>query len=452
MRLVSRAAIGASVVLALSLSVPAGAFILDDGGTKNAGKWRSDLQKQTNKTTDCVTKAVLSCEKKTLRTTLQCDPSCDADTGTGGNLNLGGTGACVDPDHPEFASIDQDFRDDLNGCAASFDPNKKAFDYDGDNDPGSLGDQPALACSGDCSGDDGTQLDATACGGTDSGSVTTSWTTAVAGPEGTVRETLALFDLQFQIICGAAATVTCQDPKGKVEGVCTGDGTTVCTEDADCTVVGGTCDKSATVGLTCTTTGAGGGEISFVACDDANGECIGNTEDEIDCANDAGKILSKMVSKVNKAAQKCEEDFKDKAGNGGPTDVSDTTNCNVTFAGDGSANAGNPDIVAEINGAHADLAPWPNAQLLLPTVAGGLLDATSDAYNSQIDLDNDGAGDGSPPLRGDLAPVCGSCGDGTIDYGEQCEPGGGSNPVGCGVCPSTSNFLTGQAACQCPNL
>ncbi len=351
----------AAAVPILLLAGAAAAYVLDAGVTKSANKWRSDVQKQSNKYTDCVVKALLKCEKKGASELLECDPSCDTSTGTGGSLDFDGVGACVKSTHPDKANAEPAFRAGIDSCGAAFDPGKAAFDYDGDGTANSLGDQPAIGCLGDCSDSDGTQLDAATCG---TGDINSNWVAGVTGPSGGVRSTLTLFSLQFALICPG-------DPV---------------------------------------------------------------------CANEQGKILAKLTSQVNKTIQKCEEDFKDKKGNGGTTD--DGSVCHVTsFNPDGSAAAGNPDLVAVVNDLHAQLGA---AQALVPTIVGGLQDVADGVYNRQIDFDSGG----SPPVVGAAAPSCGTCGDGTIDFGEECDPAA-ALPPGCGSCPSTLDFLAGQTPCQC---
>lgn len=372
-----------TIAAALGLLVgsgPASAFILDAGVTKNAGKWRGDEQKQSNKFTDAVIKNLLKCEKAADKNLgvqsaqLSCFATCDTALPNGG----GGT-ACFDPlgvvsgtpctddsdcagggnarclPDPLPCSLDAtaaaDFASALDDAAAKFDPAKKAFDADGDGDIGDLDDIRSIGCIADCSGDDGTQLDAAACGGLTGGDILPAWQASLTSEDGTVRETLDLFDFQFNLVCGAQP-----DPN--------------------------------------------------------------------DCVQDQGKTLAKMTSCVNKAAQKCEN----KAGVG----TDDSTVCDDT----------EPGVAACVSAAIPNL--LPGAAALVPTVVGGLLNAVNGAYNRQVGFDTGG----SPGVVGPGAPSCGTCGDGTIDFGEECDPAA-PLPGGCASCPSTSNFLLSQSACQC---
>jgi len=368
-----------TVVLTLGLLVGAGvatAFILDAKVTKNAGKWRDDQQKRSNKFTDGVVKSLLKCEKSVAKAglgtaALECFAICDTSLPDGGPTNtcfdvlgvIEGL-ACTDdsdcaavpsarclPD-PRPCAIEPeaavDFAEALDKAATKFDPAKKAFDADGDGTVGDLDDFRSIGCVADCSPADGTQLDGASCGG----DPVAAWQAAVTASDGTVRETLALFDLQFALICG--------------------------TED-----------------------------------------------DPNDCTNDQGKVLGKLTSCVNKNLQKCES----KAGAG----TDDGTVCDENQA----------DVASCVADANADL--LPAAQALVPTIVGGLVSASNGTYNRQVNFDSGG----SPGVVEDGAPFCGTCGDGVLNFGEECEPGGPD--AACpGSCPSTSNFLAGQTACECP--
>ncbi len=355
------------------------ALILDSSTTKSAAKWRGDITKQSNKFTDCVVKALLGCEKKGASTSLECDTTCDTASNTGGDLNLGGTGACTDPGHPD-AGANQKFRDALDKCVGAYNGGKAAFDADGSGVANDLGDQSPIGCQADCDAADGTQLDIASCGGGDIGA---AWNAAVTDRNGTTRSTLTAFDLQFAVACGA------DDPLLE--------------------------------------------------------------DEQSDCVNTNGKLLAKMTSGVNKALAKCEGDFKN-AGGGGPTD--DPTGCHATFSlpcseGACAPTGGNQAVQDAINGIFNDLVVNPVnslniAQSLVPTVVNGLQSASDGSYNRQVDFDSGG----SPSPVGTAAPSCGTCGDGTIDFGEECDPGA-PLPGGCASCPSTTNFLGGITACEC---
>jgi len=368
-----------TVAVALALLIGAGAataFILEPGVTKNAGKWRDDQQKQSNKFTDSLVKAVLKCEKAVagagLGTAgLECFSICDASDPDGGPTNtcfdtLGVVEGLACTDDSDCAAIPSarclpdprpcaleatastDFAASIIAAAASFDPGKKAFDADGDGTVGDLDDIRSIGCIADCSSADGTQLDVGSCGG----DPVAAWQAAVTASDGTVRETLALFDLQFALICGA-------DP------------------DPDA------------------------------------------------CTQTQGKALAKLTSCVNKSLQKCES----KPGAG----TDDGSVCDETEAS----------VAACITAANASLNP--TGQGLVPVIVGGLVSAANGTYNTQVNFDSGG----SPGVVEDGAPFCGTCGDGVLNFGEECDPNGPD--AACpGSCPSTSNFLAGQTACECP--
>ncbi len=361
------------------------ALVLDSATTKSAAKWRGDLTKQGNKLTDCIVKALLQCESKGASTGLECDTTCDTSSDTGGALNFDGTGACTVSTHPD-AGANAAFRAAIDKCVGGYRPGKAAFDADGSGVVNDLGDQSAIGCQADCSQADGTQLDLATCTG---GDISTAWAGAVTGPGGVTRSTLTAFDLQFGIACGAD------------------------TPDLE--------------------------------------------DEQAACTSTNGKLLAKMVSGVNKALAKCENDFKN-AGGGGPTDVGDGTTCHAEFAGvcPGTGGAGcaptggNQAVQDAVDAVFTDLVVNPVnslniAQALVPTVVEGLQGASSLAYNMQIGFDTGG----SPSPVGDAAPSCGTCGDGNLDFGEECDYNGDDSACP-GSCPSTTNFLAGQTPCACP--
>jgi len=378
-----------TVAVALVLLVGAGAataFILEPGVTKNAGKWRDDQQKQSIKYSDSIVKAVLKCEKAVAKAGfgtvgLECFSICDTGDPDGGPTNtcfdvLGGIEglACTDdsdcaavpsarclpdprPCAPE-ATAATDLAAAMDAAASSFDPGKKAFDADGDDAVGDLDDFRSIGCIADCSPADGTQLDAASCGA----NPLVAWQAAVTAPDGAVRKTLSLFDLQFTTICGNV---------------------------------------------------------------DFDGDSDIDNDDANDCTNDQGKALAKLISCVNKAIQKCES----KTGAG----TDDGSICDATQA----------DVAACESAALASVIDA--GDFLVPLMVDGVVSAVGGVYNRQVNFDSGG----SPGVVGPGAPLCGSCGDGVLNFGEECDPGGAD--AACpGSCPSASNFVSGQTACQCP--
>ena len=108
--------------------------------------------------------------------------------------------------------------------------------------------------------------------------------------------------------------------------------------------------------------------------------------DQPKCVNDLAKLTAKYASDVQKCIWLCENDYKDKKGNGGPTDGA---NCALDLgpsANDGANTSGNAAFNACVDKA------WGKAQkkggfpglagsFVLPQVNAALANAANDLYN-----------------------------------------------------------------------
>ena len=142
----------------------------------------------------------------------------------------------------------------------------------------------------------------------------------------------------------------------------------------------------------------------------------------IDCVTDQAKLLSKASQGIFKCQAKCENDFKNAKGNGGPTNG---PNC---LALDGGAD---PTFNTCVSGALGKVTPsmTPTVlSLVLPTLVGVVNDATDGLYN-RADLES--------PFP-DASP-CGTCGNNDREGAEECD---GTDD---GICPGLCN-----ADCTCP--
>lgn len=143
------------------------------------------------------------------------------------------------------------------------------------------------------------------------------------------------------------------------------------------------------------------GAIDFACGMDTGG---GPTDEvRIDCVTDQAKLLSKASQGIFKCQAKCENDFKNAKGNGGPTNAA---NC---LALDGGAD---PIFNTCVGGALSKVVP-----AMTPTVSGLVLPAVVDAVNNATDglynrFDPTSTADASP---------CGSCGNGTREGAEECD-------------------------------
>jgi hypothetical protein len=158
------------------------------------------------------------------------------------------------------------------------------------------------------------------------------------------------------------------------------------------------------------------------ACATDNPGKLPTDVERIDCVADASKNLSKYASGVFKCQAKCENDFKDKKGNGGGTNG---PNC---LAGNAGADA---NFNACVNKGLTKVQPnlTPAVSGLIPIINAVINDATNQLYN-RFD----------PTSPDPAASPCGTCGNGTREGAEECD--GADNAV-CGG-PACN------ADCTCP--
>ncbi len=142
----------------------------------------------------------------------------------------------------------------------------------------------------------------------------------------------------------------------------------------------------------------------------------------IDCAkNDAGR-LNKAAKGLNKCIELCENDYKNKKGNGGPDDGDQCQATGTPAAAFATCLTKKRDKqIAKI------LAPG-NASLVAGLVDSALDGAAADLFNK-----ND------PETPDPDVNVCGTCGDGTREGTEECDGGDDA------ACPGSCN-----ANCTCP--
>ncbi len=388
----------------------AAALILDAGTTKSAAGWRSDLVKQINAYNDCMNKAMNSCDSKGDEPgVLECIAECDTSDPDGepGNTTCF-TGGTVPSSGPA----------DGTPCVSD-----SFCDYQITVPPGIVFDRPGrcLADPRPC-----------ATYGTEAAN---SFAAAIDKCNSKFNPAKKGFDYDGS---GAAVTLGDVPALGCLADCSTADGTQL--DLATCS--GG--DPNADIsGVWQAAYTAEDGTVrrtlslfdfQFATIYDFGGlgpgGCIDeNPDDPQKCVSSDSKVLGKMQSCINKALLKCENDFKGGAGNGGTTD--DGTACD------------NATVAACVSDASAALQSAGSA-LIVTSIQDGLLGASDQNFNRQIDYDSGG----SPAVSGDAAPSCGTCGDGTIDFGEECDPGA-ALPPGCASCPSTSNFLSGQNPCEC---
>lgn len=138
--------------------------------------------------------------------------------------------------------------------------------------------------------------------------------------------------------------------------------------------------------------------------------------------------LSAYAKGVFKCQEKCENDYKDKKGNGGPNDLPRCNAGNLTFtdANFQGCDSGAMSKAVAKNGALSAT----NSTAVLLAVRG----AINQASNGQYNKDN--------PTQEPDTDVCGNCGNGTREGGEQCD---GADNALCGgpACTTT---------CTCPAL
>jgi hypothetical protein len=130
---------------------------------------------------------------------------------------------------------------------------------------------------------------------------------------------------------------------------------------------------------------------------------------QIQCVTDNAAVLTKYAKFLGKCYEKCENDYKDKKGDGGPNNG---PNCLA-------ADAGNDPIFDTCVGdslakATKKISLSPSVQgLVLPLVNGALDDASDALYNRSDPTDAD-------PDTSSLTP-CGTCGNGTREGAEECD-------------------------------
>lgn len=143
-------------------------------------------------------------------------------------------------------------------------------------------------------------------------------------------------------------------------------------------------------------------------------------EEAMDCALNDAKVLVKYAKGVNKCTELCENDYKDKKGNGGPNDdpVCDVTNPSGAYA----------DCLAKKADKALDKAIAPgNSGFIVGLINTALNDASQDLFNKD------------DPTTDPDVNVCGTCGDNVREGSEECD---GSDDAACsGSC---------TAACACP--
>lgn len=142
---------------------------------------------------------------------------------------------------------------------------------------------------------------------------------------------------------------------------------------------------------------------------------------QIDCVTDNAKILSKYSKFLGKCYEKCENDYKNKKGNGGDNDAE---NCLTTGANDPIFATCVSDGLAKAT-KKGPLSPSV-ASLVLPLV-NLALDQASDALYNRFD----------PVVPG--GNPCGTCGNATREGAEECDGGDDA------LCPGSCN-----TDCTCP--
>lgn len=144
----------------------------------------------------------------------------------------------------------------------------------------------------------------------------------------------------------------------------------------------------------------------------------------IACVEQNAATLSFYSKSLFKCILKCENDFKDKKGNGGPSNGPD---CN---AADGGADPLFATCVSDgLTKAETKKGPLSpsNASVLLPQINTAINNATNGLYNR------------SDPTLGPDSNPCGTCGNGSREGAEECD--GGDDAACSGSC---------NADCTCP--
>jgi hypothetical protein len=148
----------------------------------------------------------------------------------------------------------------------------------------------------------------------------------------------------------------------------------------------------------------------------------GTSADEvaIKCALNDAKRLSKYAKGVNKCVELCENDYKDKKGNGGPTD---DPVCDVTAPGGAFADC----LAKKADKALEKVIAPGNSGFVVGLIDTALNDAAQDLYNKD------------DPTTDPDVNVCGTCGDNVREGSEECD--GGDDDACAGSC---------NANCTCP--
>jgi hypothetical protein len=149
------------------------------------------------------------------------------------------------------------------------------------------------------------------------------------------------------------------------------------------------------------------------------GKTTNSTEqDQIDCVGNNAAILSKYAKSVFKCQSKCENDYKDKAGGGGPTDDA------ICLVDDPSVPSDSPFkacVDAALTKAQKKMTLSPsNASLTLVLVNAAINTATDGLYNKGRGLNET-----------DGTQLCSTCGNNVQEGVEECD---GSDLGACGAC------------------
>lgn len=146
----------------------------------------------------------------------------------------------------------------------------------------------------------------------------------------------------------------------------------------------------------------------------------------IECVRQNAATLGRYSKGLFKCIAKCENDFKNKKGNGGP---SNGPNCLAADPGaDSNFNTCDTDAFTKAVDKEGALSPT-NTTSLLPQIHTAINNATNLLYNRS-----------DPTLLGNPeSSPCGACGNGTREGAEECDGGDDA------ACPASCN-----ADCSCP--
>lgn len=144
----------------------------------------------------------------------------------------------------------------------------------------------------------------------------------------------------------------------------------------------------------------------------------------IECTRQNAATLSRYSKGLFNCVAKCENDYKNKKGNGGPNNGE---NCNSLAAGvDTNFDTCDDEALAKAIEKEGALST-SNATLLLPEIRDAVNNATNGLYNRS-----------DPTLSAESSP-CGSCGNDTREGAEECDSTDDA------LCPGSC-----AAACTCP--